>query len=564
MSAPLPPSNGPKTRVFEGVTIYHWLVVIIASFGWLFDCMDQAFFSLARQSALTELLVGKGDAVAFGTYATTTMLLGWATGGIIFGILSDRWGRVKTMIATLMIYSGFTGLSGIAQTHVDFLLYRFLVGLGVGGMFGAATTLVAESVPGGFRALALGSLQALSATGNIMGGLIAANLFQPGAQDVWLGLSGWRVLFFVGVVPALLVIPIIIFLREPEAWKAAKRAAAEGTDKRKVGSLADLFGHPRWRHHAIIGLLLGVSGMVGLWGIAFFSPELVTTALKDKPLLAMDLTNSVAFCQSASQPPDARARILADKLSAELRAPMQTAGSQSSVEEDLHKSLVADLNRLIAGPSLFDESIFPEDAIGKTASGLAARLKKEPNKADTVLLNRQLVETAFPGCFVGIQSRIDKIRSDGFVWQQIGAFLGMLAFTFAASYFSRRTAFLGAFLMCLVTVAFVFLSLDGPEDVNWMLALMGFATLSVFAGYSIYFPELFPTRLRGTGVGFCYNTVRYLAAPFPTFLGLLTTQMGFRMAAVLMTSIYVVGMVALIWAPETKGKPLPEDDPMPA
>lgn len=561
MSAIPPQSNGPKPGVFEGVTFYHWLVVIIASCGWLFDCMDQAIFSLARQSALTELLVGKGDAVAFGTYATTTMLLGWATGGIIFGILSDRWGRVKTMIATLMIYSGFTGLSGMAQTHVDFLIYRFLVGLGVGGMFGAATTLVAESVPGGFRALALGSLQALSATGNIMGGLLAANLFQPGAQDVWMGLSGWRMLFFVGVLPALLVVPIIIFLREPEAWKAAKRAAAEGKEKRKVGSLADLFGQPRWRHHAIIGLLLGVSGMVGLWGIAFFSPELVTTALKDKPLQAADLTNSVAFCQSASQPADERARLIAGKLAADLQAPMQSAASQSAVPEELHQNLVEELNRIIAGPSLFDGTIFTEDAIGKTTFGLAARLKAESDKADVVFLNRQLVESAFPGSLVGIQSRIDTIRSNGFVWQQIGAFLGMLAFTFAASYFSRRAAFLGAFLLCLGTVAFVFLSLDGPEDVNWMLGLMGFATLSVFAGYSIYFPELFPTRLRGTGVGFCYNTVRYLAAPFPMLLGILSMKLGFRTAAMLMTLIYVVGLVALIWAPETKGKPLPEDDP---
>ena len=89
--------------------------------------------------------------------------------------------------------------------------------------------------------------------------------------------------------------------------------------------------------------------------------------------------------------------------------------------------------------------------------------------------------------------------------------------------------------------------------------MMGFAQLAVFAGYSIYFPELFPTRLRGTGVGFCYNTVRYLAAPAPTLFGYLATLMPFRTAAVIMSSVFFVGMVALLWAPETKGKPLPED-----
>jgi hypothetical protein len=96
--------------------------------------------------------------------------------------------------------------------------------------------------------------------------------------------------------------------------------------------------------------------------------------------------------------------------------------------------------------------------------------------------------------------------------------------------------------------------------------MMGFAQLAVFAGYSIYFPELFPTRLRGTGVGFCYNTVRYLAAPAPWLMGRLSTWLKeeglaepFRWAAVIMCSIFLMGIVALIWAPETKGKPLPED-----
>ena len=142
----------------------------------------------------------------------------------------------------------------------------------------------------------------------------------------------------------------------------------------------------------------------------------------------------------------------------------------------------------------------------------------------------------------------------------------MFAFTFVAAYFNRRTAFLAAFGVCMVSVAFVFYALKTVTDVYWMLPLMGFATLSVFAGYSIYFPEIFPTRLRGTGVGFCYNTVRYLAAPFPPMLMSLNAWLvtqgvnePFRKAAMWLSLIYVLGIVALIWAPETKGKPLPED-----
>lgn len=426
----------------EAVTPYHWLVVVIAAGGWLFDCMDQRLFVLARESAITELL-GRDAAAAqvkqFGGYATTSMILGWATGGIVFGMLSDRWGRVKTMVVTLLVYSGFTGLSGLSQSWADFIAYRFLVGLGVGGMFGAATTLVAESVPGRVRAIALGALQALSAIGNIIGSLVSLQV-QPGATNFLWGFSGWRVLFFVGILPSLLVVPIVLALREPEAWRRAKEDAARGGTPRNVGSPVELFRSPRWRRNSIIGLLLGISGMVGLWGIGFFSPELISTALAGAP-----------------------------------------------------------------------------------------------------------------------QTTIDTVRAWGTALQDVGAFLGMVAFTTIASLVSRRLAFAFAFLAGMLITAFVFTSLQTASDAYWMLPMMGAAQLALFAGYSIYFPELFPTRLRGTGVGFCYNTVRYLAAPAPILLGYLSTLLSFRTAAVVMSSVYLIGLVALFWAPETKGQPLPED-----
>ena len=139
---------GVKPSAFEGVTLYHWMVLILASAGWLFDCMGQRIFVLAREPALRELLgatASDGDIKYWGGAATFIMMIGWATGGILFGMMSDKYGRVKAMIATLLAYTIFSGLSGIAHTGVEFLAYRFLTGLGVGGMFGAATTLLAES-----------------------------------------------------------------------------------------------------------------------------------------------------------------------------------------------------------------------------------------------------------------------------------------------------------------------------------------------------------------------------------------------------------------------------------
>lgn len=436
--------------LFEGVTAYHWLVVLIASFGWLFDCMDQRIFALSREPALKEVLGGMpADAVlkSWVGWATAVMMLGWATGGIIFGTLSDRLGRVKTMVATLLLYSFFTGLSGLARSAEEFMIYRFIMGLGIGGMFASATTLVAESVPGNFRSLALGTLQALSSVGNLIGSLVSTQI-QPGQVNFLFGMSGWRIIFFVGVIPAILVIPIVIWLREPDAWKETREKSKSATgSSSRVGSIADLFRHPRWRKNMLVGVGLGLSGMAGLWGIGFFSPELISTALKGQS-----------------------------------------------------------------------------------------------------------------------QSTVDTVRGYGMALQDVGSFFGMMTFTFVATYAGRRKAFFGAFVLCLMTTIFVFNNLKTGSDAYWMLPLMGFAQLSVFGGYSIYFPELFPTRLRGTGVGFCYNTVRYLAAAFPPMLmGLnqLLADQGvadpFRKSATVLSFIFVLGLVALIWAPETKGEPLPED-----
>src|SRR6516225_10915226 len=136
---PIPQLPTPSSQPWwHELTRYHWFVFVVASLGWLFDTMDQQLFVMARTPAIAELLQAPPSdpqVKKWGGLSTTIFMIGWATGGIIFGILGDRIGRVKTMVLTILLYSLFTGLSAFSRSVFDFSFYRFLTGLGVGGEF---------------------------------------------------------------------------------------------------------------------------------------------------------------------------------------------------------------------------------------------------------------------------------------------------------------------------------------------------------------------------------------------------------------------------------------------
>ncbi len=424
----------PAGHWYRGLTGYHWWILIVASLGWMFDTMDQRIFVLSRGPAMNALLppgTSPADVTWYSGLATAVFMAGWAIGGFYFGILGDRWGRAKTMMVTILMYSMFTGLSALSQNQWDFMAYRFLTGLGVGGEFAAGVTLVAEVMPDHARPHALGLLQTLSALGNIIGSAISFVILP----------LGWRWMFVVGIVPALLVVAVFRKLKEPEAWQQARR------ENKKMGSVHDLFAHPRWRRHTFIGLILAISGVVGLWGIGFWTPELIREAL-------------------GSAPPATR---------------------------NYYVSL-------------------------------------------------------------------------GTLLQDVGAFCGIYTFTLFTARVGRRPAFVVAYLFGLAATVMTFGWLHQPGDILWMIPILGFCNLSVFGGFSIYFPELYPTRLRSTGVGFCYNVGRIIAALGPFTLGGLTVVFAgagfgapFRAAAISLASIYLLGVATMRFAPETRGQPLPEE-----
>ena len=243
---------------------------------------------------------------------------------------------------------------------------------------------------------------------------------------------------------------LVVFkkLKEPDSWLKAR------AEKKKLGSFAELFSDPRWRRNSIAGLLLAFAGVVGLWGIGFFSYDLFRPVLE------------------------------------------KTFRAQGMPE------------LLVAGS----------------------------------------VTT-----WIGVTSLL----------QNFGSFFGVHAFTWLTQRTNRRRAFAVSFVAAMGMTAYTFWNLKTLTDMFWMIPLMGFTQLALFGGYAIYLPELFPTRLRSTGTSFCYNVGRLVAAAGPLSLGLLTSRVfhgpdAMRYAGVTMCSVFLVGLVALTIAPETKGQPLPE------
>ncbi len=457
--------TGPWWRQMNG---YHWFVFLIASGAWLFDCLDQRLFSLARIPALADLMHGtpadKG-VQAFGKVVTAWFLIGWGIGGLIFGALGDRFGRARMLNVTVLIYSAFTGLTFFSQGKFDFTLFRFLTGLGVGGVFGLAVSLIAETVPAGARVQALGLLQVLSTVGNLAAGFIKIGIDRLEVGGTINPGNGWRWVFLVGAIPAVLVVFTGRRLKEPAPWLALK---ASGALKRGgvFASYARLFGDRRWRRNLAVGALIASTGVVGLWAIGEYAVDL------------------------------------------------QRAVFKTHYERELG------------------------------AAATAAQVK----------------------------AKVDWAIFFAYQLNMLGAGIGMWLFTRVTQVTGRRFAFFVGFLSALLITAFVYWKMETPNDAYWMMPLMGAAQLGTFAGFAIYLPELFPSSLRSTGTSFCYNLGRFAAAGGSFFSALLTqgvfggyaSPLPLRYSAIAMCSIFFVGLLTLPFAPETKGKPLPDDAPEPA
>ena len=458
MSTPAAPTDA-HAPWWRGLTGYHWFVFMVASAAWFFDCLDQRLFSLARIPALNSLLEGEAPGIiqAKGKEVTAIFLVGWGIGGMIFGALGDRFGRAKMLTITVLLYSACTGLTFFSRSWIDFAILRMLTGMGVGGVFGLAVALIAETVPNHSRTGALGMLQVLSTVGNISAGLVKMLIDNWELTGVITKGTGWRWMFLVGALPAFLVILIQKYLKEPEPWLKLQREGRLPAGN-IFSSYAGLLKEARWRKNLLVGAVIASTGVVALWAIGEYGVDLQRNVFK-------------TWYASNGVPAD------------QIMAKVNTAVTWS------------------------------------------------------------------------------------YLLSMLGAAVGMWLFTKVAQHLGRRTAFAIGFSLALVVTVLVYWKMNSPADGYWMLPLMTSCQLAVFAGFAIYLPELFPSRLRSTGTSFCYNLGRFAAAAGSLFSAQLATQvygkfdspLMERYSAMTMCAIFLIGLAILPFAPETKGKPLPED-----
>ena len=432
---------------YRSLNRQQWNTLLAANLGWLFDGYETYSLILTMGVAYRQLLpVESHPAIPF--YAGVTIaatLLGWGVGGIIGGILSDYFGRKRTLVYAVLAYSIITGLTALAWSWLSFLLLRFIVGLALGSEWGTGTSMMAEMWPDKHRGKGAGLMQCGLGIGFFI------------ASAIWffvsaLGPSAWRWMYVIGVLPAIAVGWIRRRIDEPAKWAESDRQRREAAAVRKRGqsldaskqrlsrfTLVDLFADPHTRRLTIIAVIMATTTTLAWWGISTWIPPYVA---------------SVAAQQG--------------------RTPERWA----------------------------------------SLAGMA---------------------------------------------YNFGGVLGYISLGFVADAYGRRVATISwyAFSLLMTPVLFVW-----THDLFMLLivcAINAFFTIGQFTWCSTWLPEVYPTRIRGTAVSFVFNAPRFIAFLGPLLAGTLITYFGnYGKAAVIVGLIYIVGVVATPFFPETRGKPLPE------
>jgi len=431
-----------------GLTRYQWLVLFAAWLGWGFDVFDGLLFNYVAPICVPQLLgldpadpATKGETLYFTALLTSLLLLGWAAGGIAFGKLTDRLGRTRTLLLTMLTYSLATAACAFAPNLPTLAVFRFIASFGIGGEWAAGAALVAETLPMNRRVVG-GALLYTSAPAGLFLATFVNDLFMSKLDAIASNPElSWRAVFLTGLVPAVVAMLIRMKVKEPEGWSPDAKP-----------SIKELFS-PEHRPATLSGLSMAIIALITWWSCSAFIPVVAS-------LLSSD---------AASKAPE----------------------------------------------------------LGQT-------------------LRTQYITTATTAF-------------------NLGGLLGTLLTVPIALHAGRRTMFLGYFLASAAAIFVTFGLEHAPETRLYLMFTVGLTVFGVFGSFTFYLPELFPTRLRGTGSGFCYNAGRILTAAFPFAVGWILKSGQDPLSVltyVACVPLIGVGLVLLKVTVETRGK-LPESVPAP-
>lgn len=428
----------------SAISRYQWLVFLVVWLGWTLDAADFGLYSLVLRPALTELLGGNPPISLIGTYGgllSMTGLLGWAFGGFIFGIYADYVGRVRALATSIVIYSVFTALQGLSHGIWDFAIYRFIAGLGTGAELMVGIPLLAEAMGETHRAKVAGFMM----TGGALGTFLGAWTYGM------VGGYGWRVVFFVGVVPALLLAVIRRRVIEPDRFaavserrqtvKAGQRVADDDREFMRFVPM-QLFT-PELRRNTIVGMMFGLGSLLAIWTTNIWLPTILSLMVQKS---------------------------------------------------------------------------------GITGVG------------------------AVPFVSHGIM-----------IWS-LGGIAGYIGFGFIADIVGRRATIVLYAVGTIAAGLTLYLGLDSYYPYYpVVLPIFGYFVFGTFTGFAVYLPELFPTHVRSTAVGFTTGSARVVTSFGPLVAGLMVGAFGgsFNKVTAFMTCFAVLSIIAMFMGRETKGAGLP-------
>ena len=532
------------------------MALAAALLGWMFDGAEMGVFSMVGRAAIQDLLGISGPSTPeseqkIGFYFSVVIsvfLIGAATGGVVFGWLGDRIGRVRAMSLSVLTYALFTGLCGFAQTPIQLGILRFIAALGMGGEWSLGVALVMEVWPNRSRALMAGLIGAAANAGYLLVGIIGigltAMLTQCEQSLSGLGLpestvkmlvanKGWRLMMMLGTLPAALTFFFRMFVPESAKWEREK---GRGTTSNWVTS--DLFG-------VLVGAI-GPGMIVWVWADDRIGviPRLIGT------LLGLVIA-TIGYIFPA------------------LRFLQRTFANSTSAQNETGRTI----RRMLLGACLSAVALIGTWGSTQWSMSWAGQLTQNLKQNDD-LATSQLEGTpptglgAFQKWFKGAIFKNPREYTQMFT--AVGAIVGTILAAMLGDWVGRRSAYCA---LCVLSIASViwFYQFHSKFDEEFLFAsfVLGTCTASFYGWLPLYLPELFATNVRATGQGFSFNFGRIIAAigtlqigsllklvdNYETFAGV---KGGYPIACSVVCGVYVLGM-ALIWlAPETKGKLLPD------